>query len=1123
MTRVYEVVSLSEPGEQLALVNVDGDNVTVVQCSDEAVQGVLDAPTRVVTRSRLASLKDGIGISVGMKVAKLGEPGYFDVLVRALAAAGFTMNETVPMPVEKSLKGSTRPVHKYARREPDPEHPGKYIYIYGNGPEPRQKAHAIEDFGVKIGGAKKDQWRDRGLELADATSMTPSERDIHITKKNVFPTPDYNEFIAAGMPLTVAWACKKVKDSLGTEPYIPHAMKELPDGTQQAQLRYVAVLTALKEGLPKVRSYAELEALRDAVFPLLSENTYERRKKLTPAAEQDLLIAAGMNSYRKVWSEFSNPGQWSLGYLEQKLQKKGWPETQTQEAWQRQFVIHKSDIGSRVYDKSRGGSITLTAPEWFVTARAAAKSHAILSHHATEEAAIEWAKANVAKGGLKLQRPLVENVVRTGPDYRGGKDVTGQQILDTFGFRGGEFGNWTNEEDRKQSLNQAYDGLMDLANLLGLPPKAISLDGELGIAFGARGSGSAAAHYEPGRVVINLTRTRGAGSLAHELAHAFDDSFSKRLGGGKAGAYVSGRGFTKSDVPVLAAWANVMSAIEKRPKTKEEVVAEYQKEIDRTRENIRGWMSRMNVAAKGTAWEASVADATGILRYAPDEVKNAELKAALVGKTISRDNVEAVLRGIAKKLNQSRDDIKGAMSNATWLWSRMGWMDELKAGKEPVGTTHTDFYKVAEKLGDYWVRPHELFARAFENWVARTLTTKNQQSDYLVAYAKGDDDTPWSAIYPKGAEAEAIGTQMVGLVSAIRDFVLQKTVEKSMGGRAMKALRKAIRGTMKPGHKYVRREPQAEGYKYVYQEPPKVSVPGTPVSIIGADKFSFSLRPNPNPRNNEEKFVVVENTTGVPVARGDTPERTIAQANHNVGQYSVEGFAAVLDAHYAMVNIAPEYAGRVHTTFKPGDAVKTMRPGLFGMPYSLAGTVFASKGALRVRINPNQPVGGAKTLDIVGWWKADTDFTGPKMNSEPAPKSAVEVAADAIHNTWEEQKQARLAQGTWGVLPSETQIGDILESANDGKRYVVSEITKYGLSTKSEDEYMIGGGGGGIGGADNVRIEDHRKVGHFDEAVAKQRTIAWMRANIDDATQWVQNNPELPELKPLLAAALAGN
>ncbi|MEG7674109.1 hypothetical protein U2071_15675, partial [Listeria monocytogenes] len=88
--------------------------------------------------------------------------------------------------------------------------------------------------------------------------------------------------------------------------------------------------------------------------------------------------------------------------------------------------------------------------------------------------------------------------------------------LETFGFRGGEFGLWTNESDRQQSLNQAYDGLIDLARVLGVPPKALSLNGALGIAFGSRGGGKASAHYEPSRVVINLTKTRGAGTLSHE-------------------------------------------------------------------------------------------------------------------------------------------------------------------------------------------------------------------------------------------------------------------------------------------------------------------------------------------------------------------------------------------------------------------------------------------------------------------------------------------------------------------------------------------------------------------------------------------------------------------------------
>ena len=80
------------------------------------------------------------------------------------------------------------------------------------------------------------------------------------------------------------------------------------------------------------------------------------------------------------------------------------------------------------------------------------------------------------------------------------------------------------------ALNQAYDALMDLANVIGVSPQAISLNGELGIAFGSRGSGNANAHYEPNNVVINLTKTRGAGSLAHEWWHALDNYFARRVG-----------------------------------------------------------------------------------------------------------------------------------------------------------------------------------------------------------------------------------------------------------------------------------------------------------------------------------------------------------------------------------------------------------------------------------------------------------------------------------------------------------------------------------------------------------------------------------------------------------------
>ena len=119
-----------------------------------------------------------------------------------------------------------------------------------------------------------------------------------------------------------------------------------------------------------------------------------------------------------------------------------------------------------------------------------------------------------------------ENRERKGRDWRGGKDVSAEDFREAFDFRGVEFGNWMQQKDRRQALNECYDSLMDLAMVCGLSPKALSLGGKLAMAFGARGGGKFNAHYEPDKVVINLTKTKGAGSLAHEWFHAIDNYFN---------------------------------------------------------------------------------------------------------------------------------------------------------------------------------------------------------------------------------------------------------------------------------------------------------------------------------------------------------------------------------------------------------------------------------------------------------------------------------------------------------------------------------------------------------------------------------------------------------------------
>ncbi|RRJ25919.1 hypothetical protein EHV10_05080 [Lachnoanaerobaculum gingivalis] len=50
-----------------------------------------------------------------------------------------------------------------------------------------------EDFGEKIGGAKKDLWKDRGLYTDDLDGMNEREAEKYVKKDNIWKKPDYQD------------------------------------------------------------------------------------------------------------------------------------------------------------------------------------------------------------------------------------------------------------------------------------------------------------------------------------------------------------------------------------------------------------------------------------------------------------------------------------------------------------------------------------------------------------------------------------------------------------------------------------------------------------------------------------------------------------------------------------------------------------------------------------------------------------------------------------------------------------------------------------------------------------------------------------------------------------------
>lgn len=126
------------------------------------------------------------------------------------------------------------------------------------------------------------------------------------------------------------------------------------------------------------------------------------------------------------------------------------------------------------------------------------------------------------KTGKQPRSARFKHLERDGASRRDG-DIDEKTLVDTFGLRAIEYGEWVSQKERQDMLNLSFDSLYDMAEAMGVPTRFMGFGGDLGLALGSRGrGGTAAAHYEPDYQVINLTKTMGAGTLAHEWSHALD-------------------------------------------------------------------------------------------------------------------------------------------------------------------------------------------------------------------------------------------------------------------------------------------------------------------------------------------------------------------------------------------------------------------------------------------------------------------------------------------------------------------------------------------------------------------------------------------------------------------------
>lgn len=398
----------------------------------------------------------------------------------------------------------------------------------------KKQSSKIEDFGEKIGGARKDYY----TEFVD-TMKTAQNVDIKAEPlSKSWPEPNYAKLIESGISSKVVSFIRAARDEVPTK---PKSSWKLNRWIEQVKLLRDFSQTLLSG---KISEEKLTDALDKEEF-ISVKNVVGARAELYEAVGHEkslkgLIIASGRYSmYRGV--EYNPPKiMWSV-----EAPRKGtlgnWPRIissgDTREEAIENFKAKYADFDAK--PKSRGVKFDLYSKRgedgtWI--GKKIGKNYIDLEKFDSTKEAREYLKNNQAELEEKLsayktipnERRAV-NRERIGKDHRNGNDVTPEMFSDSFGFRGVEFGNWVNNKERQDNLNRAYDALMDLSIILNIPSKAISLNGELGLAFGARGKGgenAPSAHYES----INLTRKNGPGTLAHEWWHALDNYFSRRRG-----------------------------------------------------------------------------------------------------------------------------------------------------------------------------------------------------------------------------------------------------------------------------------------------------------------------------------------------------------------------------------------------------------------------------------------------------------------------------------------------------------------------------------------------------------------------------------------------------------------
>jgi hypothetical protein len=472
----------------------------------------------------------------------------------------------------------------------------------------------------------------------DELETNPREAESLITKANIFGASSFDEMEERGVEPGAAFLIQKIYASVAPK----------PEDSGVARRNYVAGIATLRDKLEECKTVADVEEVlaganddmtgimltadQQAEYQTLREESRRLIHEWSDASD------TGREDYNQMMAADVEAS--SLGYEIEKRRKRKWavdPEMvqkhaaakanadKVRDEWAaRQKVRNETTDRNRAAEKVIHHQLEALKAEgqatnerdnplcgafralgdsfWkVVNFKRYRGSEAFLGHYTNAKAGrikdYGFAKGDkkvktATRGQIRFRLQVSDNVERTGGRPMAADSTTG--LKSTFGLRDVQSGEWVlNDPDSaKFHVENTATALQDLADVLGMADHETGFNGRLGLAFGARGQGlhSASAHYERVHRVINLTKMHGAGSLAHEWWHAFDNLIHEAATGtaGKAAHYVSDNTGILPQGELRDRFSQLMQFIDKSAYKKEA------EKIDRTTGRATSYWSNPN-------------------------------------------------------------------------------------------------------------------------------------------------------------------------------------------------------------------------------------------------------------------------------------------------------------------------------------------------------------------------------------------------------------------------------------------------------------------------------------------------------------------------------------------------